>query len=113
MCLFLFHLKIFPTQIYWNECLQVWMWKVPTCRHALALLLRRQNLGVPLAAVGHVTHPKAEHRVGEQELRHGREARFALLQVLPQLHHIEDLKEDDMDSLSGAHHITSVSAPIW
>lgn len=39
-----------------------------TCGHALTLLLCRKDLSVPKSAVGDIPDPKAEHRVGEQEL---------------------------------------------
>lgn len=68
---------------------------MPTCGQAFTLLIRGQNLGVLQPAVGHLADAEAEHRVGHQELGHRREHGFAVVQVLAQLHHIQDLAGDD------------------
>ena len=58
---------------------------------AVILLLGRQHLCVPQPAATHNLDTKAQYRVGEKELRDGAEAGPALLLVLQQFHHIEDL----------------------
>lgn len=45
-------------------------------------------------AVGDIPDPEAEHGMRQQELRHGGESGFALIEVLPQLHHVQDLAEE-------------------
>lgn len=67
---------------------------IRTCCQALTFLLCWEDLGVSQTAVGDIPDPKAEHRMRQQELRHGCESGFALLQVLPQLHHVQDLTEE-------------------
>ena len=62
-----------------------------TCPKAVILLLGRQHLCVPQPAATHNLDTKAQYRVGEKELRDGAEAGPALLLVLQQFHHIEDL----------------------
>lgn len=58
---------------------------------AVILLLGRQHLCVPQPAATHNLDTEAQDRVGEKELRDGAEAGPALLLVLQQFHHVEDL----------------------
>lgn len=67
---------------------------VHTCCHALTLLLCREDLGVAQSAVGDIPDPEAEHGVGQQELGHRCETGLPFVQVLPELHHVQDLEND-------------------
>lgn len=66
-----------------------------TCGEAFAVLLWGEKLCVLEAAVGHLADAKAEHRVRHQELRHRRERGLAVILILSQLHHVQDLARDE------------------
>ncbi|TNN38903.1 hypothetical protein EYF80_050933 [Liparis tanakae] len=53
-----------------------------------------EDLGVAQSAVGDVPDPEAEHGMGQQELGHRCETGLPFVQVLPELHHVQNLEND-------------------
>lgn len=64
-----------------------------TCRQVLAFLLCGENLRVSQTAVSNVSDAKAEHGMREEELGHCGKSGPAFVEILPQLHHIQNLNK--------------------